>query len=195
MGSVSITGFDPKCWSVEYGEYLKKFAYSKLNNREQVEDLVQDTFLTGIQTLDRFEGRSTIKTWLTSILKFKIMGYYRSGLREIPISKIQKPEMESHQFLDSLEAEQHRPSFKFQGTIPSAEDNLYGRQILAEIDSCLKGVNPKYKEVFELGEIQKMKVNQISEKLGLSCSNIWVIQHRVRAILKKELQMKFVILN
>jgi RNA polymerase sigma factor (sigma-70 family) len=191
MGSVNITRIDPKYWLDEYGEYLKKFAYSKVQNKEQVEDLVQDTLLTGIQTLERFEGRSTIKTWLTSILKFKIMGYYRSGLREVPLSKLQSLEESSEHFLDTLNAEQHRPSFKFQGTIPSAEDDFYGSQILVEINECLRVLKPKYQQVFELGEIQKMKVDEISLKLGLTYSNIWVIQHRVRGILKKHLQKKF----
>jgi RNA polymerase sigma factor (sigma-70 family) len=191
MGSVNITCIDPKFWLDEYGDYLKKHAYSKVQNKEQVEDLVQETLLTGIQTLERFEGRSTIKTWLTSILKFKIMGYYRSGLREVPLSRLQTLEEGEENFLDTLESKQHRPNFKFQGSISSAEDDLYGNQILVEINECLKSLKPKYKQVFELGEVKKMKVDEISLRLGLSCSNIWVIQHRVRGILKKQLQKKF----
>src|SRR6187549_3469283 len=74
---------DPSKWVDLYTDYLFSYAFFKTGNREEAEDLVQETFLSAFKSLSGFKGNSTEKTWLTSILKNKIIDYYRkkkSGL-------------------------------------------------------------------------------------------------------------------
>ena len=73
---------DPSTWLELYGDYLYRYAVMRVNNPSVAEDLVQETFLAGIRSLKNFGGRSTLKTWLTGILKFKVMDYYRKSSRE-----------------------------------------------------------------------------------------------------------------
>ena len=62
-------------WVDLYGDDLYRFAYLRTGNRQTAEDLVQETFLSAIKTLDSFLGKSSVRTWLTSILNHKIIDY------------------------------------------------------------------------------------------------------------------------
>lgn len=63
------TRSDPNNWLEEYGDYLYRRALLLLGNTAAAEDLVQDTLLAAYQAKDGFRGQSSIKTWLSSILK------------------------------------------------------------------------------------------------------------------------------
>ena len=64
---------EPQYWAERYGDYLFNFAMVRVNDREKAEDLVQETFLAGLKGKDRFRGKSSERTWLTSILKRKVI--------------------------------------------------------------------------------------------------------------------------
>src|SRR4026207_902237 len=67
----------PDKWVHLYGDYLFSLAAMKTGNNELAEDLVQETFLSAIKAKETFRGNSTEKTWLTAILKNKIIDHYR----------------------------------------------------------------------------------------------------------------------
>ncbi|MDX5321251.1 MAG: sigma-70 family RNA polymerase sigma factor, partial [Bacteroidota bacterium] len=64
-------------WINQFGDYLYSWAHFRLSDDHLAKDLVQDTFLAAIQSFAHFEGRSSIKTWLTSILNNKIRDHFR----------------------------------------------------------------------------------------------------------------------
>jgi len=68
---------DPHNWVKAHADYLYSYTLSRINNEEQAKDLVQETFLAALEKVDRFEGKSTERTWLTAILKNKIIDIYR----------------------------------------------------------------------------------------------------------------------
>ena len=68
---------DPQNWVERYGDYLYSYAIGRVNDSGKAEDLVQETFLAALKARDRFRGASTERTWLTSILKRKIIDTYR----------------------------------------------------------------------------------------------------------------------
>jgi len=77
---------DPKKWVDRHADYLFKYAIVRIHNQDLVKDLVQETFLAGLNGLIGFAGKSTERTWLTAILKYKIIDIYRresSGLASI----------------------------------------------------------------------------------------------------------------
>src|SRR3954449_13411451 len=69
-----------------YGDALYRYAAARVGGREPAEDLVQETFLAALQSRDRFQHRSSVRTWLFSILRHKIIDHYRRGQegRELP---------------------------------------------------------------------------------------------------------------
>ena len=68
---------DASAWPDEHGDVLYRYARSRVGNRELAEDLVQDALLAALQSRDRFQGRATVRTWLLSILRHKIVDHYR----------------------------------------------------------------------------------------------------------------------
>jgi RNA polymerase sigma-70 factor (TIGR02943 family) len=66
--------------------YLLRYALLQLRNPAQAEDAVQETLLAALEGRDRFSGRSSLRTWLTGILKHKIIDHLRRSGRERPLN-------------------------------------------------------------------------------------------------------------
>ena len=60
-------------WVDEHGDYLYRFALGRVDGPEAAEDLVQDTLLAALKASASFAGRSSERTWLTGILKNKLV--------------------------------------------------------------------------------------------------------------------------
>ena len=73
---------DPNVWVENYGDYLFSFAIYRVTEKSVAEDLVQETFMAALSARSRFNGGATEKTWMTSILKRKIMDHFRKRYRD-----------------------------------------------------------------------------------------------------------------
>jgi len=74
----------------EHGDYLYRYAYSRLKNTSAAEDTVQEALLAAYQARHRFSGEGSERAWLMGILKHKIVDYIRKGDGgALPISGIQ----------------------------------------------------------------------------------------------------------
>src|SRR5688572_2814348 len=78
---------DPTKWVDEHGDYLFRYAIVRLRDETLAEDIVQETLLAAIQSLASYSGKSAERTWLTGILKHKIIDYYRKNSRQIQITE------------------------------------------------------------------------------------------------------------
>ena len=65
--------------------YLLRYASLQLRDAGAAEDAVQDTLIAALEGLDRFSGKSSLRTWLTGILKHKIIDHMRRQSREQPL--------------------------------------------------------------------------------------------------------------
>ena len=72
---------DPEIWVDAYGKSLFKYALFRLRDAELAEEKIQETFVAALQFRHRFQGRSTEKVWLISILNRKIFDYFREKNR------------------------------------------------------------------------------------------------------------------
>ena len=79
---------DPATWVDQHGDFLFRYALSRLGNRTVAEDLVQETFLAALRAEKNFSGRSVERTWFVGILKHKIVDYLRRQDRERPVSAV-----------------------------------------------------------------------------------------------------------
>src|ERR1043165_903804 len=79
---------DPERWVDEHGDYLFKYALSRLRDPAKAEDVVQETFLAALKGGKSFQGRSAEKSWLVGILKNKICDHYRKASRETSLTEI-----------------------------------------------------------------------------------------------------------
>ena len=72
---------DPADWVDEYGDYLYRYAFSRLRDAASAEEVVQETFLSGIRAYAQFEARGSERGWLLGILKRKIIDHIRARNR------------------------------------------------------------------------------------------------------------------
>lgn len=165
---------DPNQWIHLYSDYLFNYTISRVNDREIAKDLVQDTFVAGLNSMKNFKGQASERTWLISILKRKIIDYYRKinsnkGKAEIRMS-YSGDENEG----DWLEERVADPYDK------TAEDDLENNELGDAIYECLSKLPAKQAEVFKMKTILNYETEAICNELNITASNLWVIVHRAR---------------
>jgi RNA polymerase sigma-70 factor (TIGR02943 family) len=166
---------DPNKWISLYSDYLFNFTISRVNDRDLAKDLVQDTFFAGLKSMKNFKGEATERTWLVSILKRKIIDYYRKinsnkGKAEVRMTYNSDSESEG----DWLEERVADPFDK------TAEDKLENEELGDAIYNCLGKLPKKQAEVFRMKTIEGLDTETICNELNITASNLWVIIHRAR---------------
>jgi RNA polymerase sigma-70 factor (ECF subfamily) len=92
-----ILQIDPAVWVDEYGDYLYRYAQFRVRDEAVAEDLVQETLLAALQSYKKFEGRGAERTWLTGILKHKIIDHFRKVARENQFDIVEGEELEHNE--------------------------------------------------------------------------------------------------
>lgn len=164
----------PEQWIERYSDYLYNYTIARVNDRVLAEDIVQDTFLAGLKSMSNFKGDASERTWLISILKRKIIDYYRKinsakGKAEVRIN-----------YTDSEEEGnwlEERVADPFDKT---AEDTLENNELGDAILHCLEKLPAKQAQIFKLKTIKGYDTETICNELQITSSNLWVIIHRAR---------------
>jgi RNA polymerase sigma-70 factor (ECF subfamily) len=179
---------DPSTWIELYGDYLYRYALMRVNNPPVAEDLVQETFLAGIKSLKNFGGRSTLKTWLTGILKFKVMDYYRKSSREKTFTQLSSFYEDEEK--DHFGENGHWLKGDFSPADWSAEqwENVDRKEFMTQFLQCADKLPPKIKQVYLMREVDAVDSKDIVEQLNITPQNLWTILHRARMALRKCLQ-------
>ena len=178
----------PKKWVANYADYLYNYAITRINDEEVARDLVQETFLAALEGLSNFEGRSTERTWLTAILKNKIIDIYRkksSGL--INKESSQAAEKDSDDFFDPADGHwmlKHRP----QEFAHSADDPLLSKEFNSTLRQCMDKLPQLWLAVFTMKHMDDEDTEVICAELKVTAANFWVIIHRCKLNLRACLQ-------
>jgi RNA polymerase sigma-70 factor (ECF subfamily) len=165
---------NPNQWINLYSDYLFNYTITRVNDREIAQDLIQETFLAGLKSMKNFKGEASERTWLISILKRKIIDYYRKinsnkGKAEV---RINYNDAESEG--DWLEERVADPFDK------TAEDSLQNNELGDAIHNCLGKLPKKQADVFKMKTILNYETEAICNELDITASNLWVIIHRAR---------------
>lgn len=166
---------NPNKWIDLYSDYLYNYTVARVNDKVIAQDLVQDTFLAALKSMKNFKGEASERTWLISILKRKIIDYYRKinsnkGKAEVRISYNNENETEG----DWLEERVADPFDK------TAEDTMQNTELGDAIFNCLSKLPEKQAEVFRMKTIEGYETDVICNELNITASNLWVIIHRAR---------------
>ena len=164
-----------------------RYAMLQLRNPEQAEDVVQETLLAAIEGLARFAGGSSIKTWLTGILKHKILDAIRRKSREQPLIKAGDDETGT---VDAM--------FKTDGhwqEMPAAwgdpEQAFENRRFWEIFELCSHLMPERTARIFMLREVMEMTTEEICQECAITPTNLWVILHRARLTLRECLEIKW----
>jgi RNA polymerase sigma-70 factor (TIGR02943 family) len=195
MPAVSVTevrveipeSLDPKKWVDRYADFLFKYAFRRINDQNLAKDLVQETFLAGLKGLSGFNGRSSERTWLTAILKHKIIDFYRtksSGLTNI--RAVDDEMVIQNDFF--VEANGHWKKEYAPKDIGSEQDLLQDKEFKMVLQECIKKLPALWASVFTMKHLDEEKTDEILTALRLSQANFWVIIHRTKLSLRACLQ-------
>ena len=180
----------PNSWVKNYADYLYSYACTRLDDNEIARDLVQETFLAALEGWEKFDRRSSEKTWLTAILKNKIFDVYRkksstSNRQTISINSAASDEF----FEESGHWKEGQYPEAFGIEEPIALENKEFDDILK---SCMKKLPPLWKSVFTMKHIDEESSENICAQLELTSSNFWVISHRAKVSLRDCLQRNWI---
>ena len=175
----------PDQWVANYGDYLLNYAYIRVSSKEVAEDLLQDTFISALKAQSGFRGDSSEQTWLTSILKRKIIDFYRkkSTQNEILESKFKTP------FLEEGFLEGHWDKSRAPKNWGDREgDSLHQQEFRQILEECIAALPERLRGVFILKVMEEMESDEVCKELGCTASNFWVILHRARLRLRECLE-------
>lgn len=176
---------DPAKWLDEHGDYLFRFAMKHLRDEAQAEDAVQETLLAALQAVNKFSGDSSPRTWLTGILKHKIVDIIRKQSRmtthddDEVFDKATDP---GHMF------DQRGHWLVAQAGWGNPESALDQERFWKAFSACLENLPPKLARIFSLRELSGLETAELCEVMNISTSNCWVILHRARLALKQCLE-------
>jgi len=180
-----INQLNPHKWVTSYADYLYAFAIRRINDEELAKDLVQETFLAALEKAKGFKGQSTERTWLTAILKNKIIDVYRkksSGLRRELVEA-------EHEQQDFFEADGHwRPEHRPLDFGLQQVDHLLNKEFNSILQMCIKKMPPLWMAVFTMKHIDDEDTEFVCSELKVTSSNFWVIMHRAKLNLRACLQ-------
>ena len=180
MTKTAKHSLNPNNWIDAYADYLFNYTITRVNNADIAKDLVQDTFLAGLKSAKNFKGEASERTWLVSILKRKIIDYYRKinskkGKAEVRMNFYQDGENEGNWIEDRVP----------QSWENASEKNIENEELKNQIESCIDKLPQKYGMVFRLKTIENFGTEEICKELGITSSNLWVMIHRARTQLRK----------
>lgn len=174
----------------EAQEYFVKFYYANmtaiahryLNNREDIKDVIQESFISAIRKIHQFQGRSALKTWLTTIVVNNCLMRIRN----------EKKNME-------VPAEEYMPRFDSDGfrvdenvsIKQSPEELVNDKQNRQFIKESLDRLPDHYRAIILLRDIQGYSEKEAAKLLDLTEANAKSRLHRARLMLKKFLQEYF----
>lgn len=181
-GIMSVNKLDPTKWVDKYSDYLFNYTIVRVNDRELANDIISETFLAGLKSMKNFKGEATERTWLISILKRKIIDYYRKinsnkGKAEVRI-KYSDDDNEG----DWLE-EQAPDRFEL-----NAEDQMENEELGLAIIDCMDRLTEKQAKIFKMKTIEGIDTETICNEFDITPSNLWVIIHRARVTLAECLE-------
>ncbi|MGP1679976.1 MAG: sigma-70 family RNA polymerase sigma factor [Burkholderiales bacterium] len=177
-----MTEQDEKVQGLEaHRTYLLRYAQFHLRDASLAEDAVQDTLMAALAQREGFQGRSQLRTWLTGILKHKIIDLTRSHNRGLPADAFALGENE----------ESGEGSFNAKGKwidppadwgMPDAA--LESSQFWQVYQECCRHMSKRDAMVFSMREVMGLSSEEICKNIEISTTNLHVILFRARLNLR-----------
>ncbi|MFD0868468.1 RNA polymerase sigma factor sigX [Chlamydia abortus] len=144
-----------------YYHELYRFVAKHCRNPDHIDDIVQNTFVEAMKSLETYKSRSSIKTWLFGIAKHQLYRHFRKNKMQVD--------------LDALEGAAWATHNDF-------SDKLLAEQILATIND----LEPPHNEIMRLRLIDGLSFKEIALRIGRTENYCRVNYYRTKEKLRKE---------
>jgi RNA polymerase sigma factor (sigma-70 family) len=161
-----------------YNPYLYKIGRTFGFIHEDVEDLMQETFISAYRALNKLDNRSYFKTWLTRIMLNEC--YRKSNRRSIQQETLADPSLyEKTIFMRS------------RNDADDPINSIRNKELNLAIENAIKRIPVDYRLVFSLRELNCMSVAETATALNISEANVKVRLNRAKAMLRKEIEKMY----
>lgn len=158
-------------FSLLYNRYFTRvygFAYTRLRNRADAEEVVQETFTAVFRSIDGYRGQSSLLSWIYGIAKNMVNSHVRRS--KAHDARIERAELELQ-----------RPSSSMDACTPEEQLNL--RRSAEAIKESLSSVADWHAEVFALRHFEDMSIGEISRKMSRSNDAVRSSLYRMKRML------------
>jgi RNA polymerase sigma-70 factor (ECF subfamily) len=178
---------------------LLRLALVYAGGRSVAEDIVQDTWLGVLQGIERFQRRSSFKTWLFRILVNRARTRAEREGRTVPFSALGDATMDSAE--PAVPAERflgaddplwpHHWAVPPKGWGSSPEEELLARETLHLIEDAIAALPPAQREIITLRDVEGWTAEEACNVLGITETNQRVLLHRARSRVRAALEHHF----
>ena len=181
------TALNPTAWVDEHGDYLYRFALSRLRDPDSSEEVVQETLFAALRHVDQYAAKGSERAWLLGILRRKIVDCVRQRSRAATLDAGD----EAEDFAESLfdQSGSWRSEWKQRGYQPIGA--LEREEFWQAFRQCLETVPQRQADVFVLREMEDQTTDEICKELSISPSNLWVLLYRARTRLSECLKNRW----
>lgn len=170
-------------WVKAHTADLLRFSRNRVKDPDDAEELVQVALVSAWETLDRFQGESSPRTWLFAILKHKLLDHYRKSYRDADrlSGRESDPDDLAEQFFNQ---EGHWNSEQAPHDITLFRQDDQSEKLDRALRHCLDALPERWRAAVEMKYLQDMEGARIQEALGLSEANYWQQVHRAKLKLR-----------
>lgn len=181
-----------------YGPSMFRVARLYVPSRTVAEEVVQEAWLAALTAIGRFEGRSSLKTWLFRILTNKARTRAARERRSVPFSALTdaelreaEPSVELDRFRGRAErwADHWRSSPQRWSELP--EEQLLAHETIELVERAAASLPPAQRAVVTLRDILGWEAGEVCDVLGISAGNERVLLHRARSRIRRTLERTF----
>ena len=164
--------------------YLLRYASLQLRDAAAAEDCVQEALVAALAGESGFAGRANLRTWLTGILKHKIVDAIRRQSREAPLAAEDDEDLED---LDGLFARnghwtERPPAWS------DPDGALEQSRFFRALEACLARLPARTGRAFMMREHLGLETGEICKELDITPTHCWVLLYRARMALRECLQ-------
>ena len=177
---------------------LTRLATMHVPSRAVAEEVVQETWIAVIEGIDRFEGRSALRTWIFQILLNKARTRGRRESRVLPFSRLRRRDAEGRDEPAVDPARFQGPDGEYPGHWArppvewgSADERLAADETRAVLLEAVAALPPRQREVLTLRDIQGYSAEEARNALGVEETNQRVLLHRARSKVRQALEDHF----
>ncbi len=171
--------------------YLVAFAALRVGSLQDAEDLAQDTLVAAWRQRDGFAGTSSLRTWLTGILRHKVIDHYRSLRRTPTRMAVALGGVEGQEGADPLDAlfDSHG-SWRAHPLAQTAPVERASREASEAVRHCLEALPETWRKLFCWRVLDQADILDAAQAAGVTSASASVIlvraKHRLRLCLMKE---------
>jgi RNA polymerase sigma-70 factor (ECF subfamily) len=178
-----------------YTALMLRVARLHVRDRQAAEEVVQETWLAVVKGLERFEGRSTLKTWLFRILTNRAKTRGEREARSIPFSALvttdinaDEPAVNPDRFQGAAERWPGGWSFPPARWETLPQERLLSQETMQRVAQAIEQLPPAQRTVIRLRDVEGWHSDEVCEMLGLSHGNQRVLLHRARSKVRSALE-------